>query len=62
MYKGVTPLHVAAMVNASEAAGILLKAGADANTKTNKGATPLDVAAMKNASETAEVLGRYGAR
>ena len=50
------------MVNASEAAGVLLKAGADANTKTNKGATPLDVAAMKNASETAEVLGRYGAR
>ena len=50
------------MVNASEAAGVLLKGGADVNAKTNKGATPLDLAMMENASKTAEVLGRYGGR
>ena len=54
--KGRTPLHIAAMWEASETAKVLLKGGANANAKTNKGRTPLHIAAMWKASEIAKVL------
>ena len=58
--EGFTPLHLAATVNASATAEVLLKAGADANAKINDGLTPLHVAAYQNASATAEVLPEAG--
>ena len=58
---GYTPLHLAAMNNDFARAEVLLKGGADVNTKTNKGNTSLHVAAMANAFATAEVLLKGGA-
>ena len=41
---GMSPLHYAAMLGASDAAGLLLGAGADAALRDEDGASPLDVA------------------
>ena len=56
-----TPLHAAALANACEAAGVLLKNGADVNAKADFGCTPLYYAALANACEAAEVLLKNGA-
>ena len=59
--RAYTPLHLAAGKNAFATAEVLLKGGADVNTKTNEGGTPLHLAALTNAFATAEVLLKAGA-
>ena len=56
-----TPLHCAAMTNASKAAKVLLLNDADINVSDDDGSTPLDYTALVNAPETAEVLLQYRA-
>ena len=61
---GWTPLHKAAMRDASETVEVLLKAGADVHVKGNDGDTPLHKAARwtaRDASETVEMLLKAGA-
>jgi len=53
---GITPLHIAAVLNQSEMASLLLARGANVNASTDSGFTPLHYAALKGAQETAEVL------
>ena len=53
---GYPPLHWAAWHNAHEAAGLLLKAGADVNAQNDKGFSPLHWASWNNAHETVMVL------
>lgn len=57
--EGATPLHYAAMNDATKLAELLLKAGANVNEKTHSGITPIEAAIRANSSATAEVLGRY---
>ena len=56
-----TPLHYAAMDNATETAQLLLTQGVEVNAKTDQSATPLHYAAWKNATETAQLLIMQGA-
>ena len=58
---GITPLHLAAVLNRVEAANMLLAAGANPNARTDGGFTPLHWAAEKDASEVCEVLIKAGA-
>ena len=59
--EGETPLMIAAVAKAHEAAAALLDAGADIHAKNNDGETPLHYAARRNALETAEWLVGRGA-
>jgi formylglycine-generating enzyme required for sulfatase activity len=59
---GITPLHLAAALNLTQAANLLLKHGADPNAATDGGFTPLHWAANRDASETAKLLIAVGAR
>ena len=58
---GETPLMIAAVANAHEAAATLVEAGADINVKNASGKTPLHFAAWNNARATAEWLVGKGA-
>ena len=58
---GVTPLHVAAALDDSAVAGILIAAGADLEAATTEGFTPLHWAASRDAIHTARMLIRLGA-
>ncbi|MDE0058153.1 MAG: ankyrin repeat domain-containing protein [Defluviicoccus sp.] len=58
---GETPLMIAAVANAHEAAATLVEAGADINVKNASGKTPLHFAAWNNARATAEWLVGRGA-
>jgi len=58
---GITPLHLAAAVNAYACAAELLINGADVNARTEGGFTPLHWAANKDSLETARLLIQNGA-
>ena len=55
---GMSPLHYAAMLGASDAAGLLLGAGADAALRDEDGASPLDMAEGEAMTEL--LTGRLG--
>ena len=59
--KGYTPLHIAALNNAREAAMLLSARGADIHAKATESRTPLHVAALGNAPEAAAELIALGA-
>ena len=58
---GETPLMIAAVGNARNAAAALAACGASANAKTNDGSTPLHYAASNNALDVAKLLIDRGA-
>ena len=58
---GATPLHIAAVANASEAVGVLLEGGADPDVADATSATPLHYAAAGHSGPAAAVLAARGA-
>ena len=58
---GVTPLHLAAVLNHSEIAELLISRGANLEARTGGGFSPLHWAARSDAVETARVLIAAGA-
>ncbi len=58
---GITPLHIAAAMNRTQAIKILLINGADINARSQNGFTPLHWAARRNAANAVESLIEYGA-
>ena len=58
---GRTPLHIAALYDASAVAEVLLRHEADVNAGDGYGRTPLHIAALYDASAVAEVLLRHEA-
>lgn len=61
---GQTPLHIAALWGNTEAAKVLLEAGANANIENSRGTTPLHFAASarKKAEDTVRLLLSHGAK
>ncbi len=59
--RGVTPLHLAAVLNNVEAVELCLSHGADVNVGTEGGFTPLHWAASRDAADTAAHLLESGA-
>ncbi|GAW15172.1 hypothetical protein ANO14919_045810 [Xylariales sp. No.14919] len=49
---GKTPLHQAAMSDSADVAALLLKSGAEAETRDEYGGTPWDIACMKRGEES----------
>lgn len=60
-YKGITPLHWAALHGHTEIAALMIEKGADVKAKNNKGITPLHFAAKKGSTEVAALLIEKGA-
>lgn len=58
---GVTPLHLAAALDHSEAAALLICRGANLEMKTEGGFTPLHWAVSRNATNTTDILIKMGA-
>ena len=58
---GATPLHIAAVANASEVVGVLLEGGADPDVADATSATPLHYAAAGHSGPAAAVLAARGA-
>lgn len=56
-----TPLHWASTWNQPEAALLLIRAGANMESRTDNGATPLHWAAYRNSTGVADLLIRFGA-
>lgn len=56
MKGGITPLHIAAILDKAEMASLLLAKGANVNATTDTGFTPLHYVALKGAEETAAIL------
>ena len=58
---GYTPVHLASVGGHGTVLGVLLDAGADANTTTSSGATPLHLAASSGDAKAVEALLEYRA-
>ncbi|MFC1452788.1 SUMF1/EgtB/PvdO family nonheme iron enzyme [Verrucomicrobiota bacterium] len=58
---GVTPLHLASVLDDEVITGLLLCSGADADSRTDGGFTPLHWAAGRNATKSARLLLAAGA-
>ncbi len=58
---GMTPLHIAAFLNFSKGASLLLDQGADVQVRSWRRTTPLHLAASEGAIESARLLLDYGA-
>ena len=58
---GSTPLHAAVWADDAEAAGMLLRAGADANAANRYGVTPLSLAALNRSEAITALLIEAGA-
>ncbi len=58
---GITPLHIAAAMNQTQAIKILLIHGADINARTQNGFTALHLASSRNYANAVEFLLEYGA-
>jgi hypothetical protein len=59
--RDVTPLHIAAALNRTEAAGILIRQGAKINARNSGGFTPLHWAASRDAWECIDLFLQAGA-
>lgn len=58
---GVSPLHVAAQISATDYVSALINRGADVNIKDENGETPLMIAAQKDNINIVEILVKQGA-